>query len=340
MPATPFETIRSRGKSSQCGRTLLLGASVFLSLSLAGCGLGSRAPLSIADSICISPSLRPLAAVPEQDPAKISALRDAGYSAEVVSLASAIGVVNPLHAVLEADRNPRDRLEIILARQNLNQDLTLTILEIQSTLAALHCQSERAAQLRDSLDQREARVVGNLALAGVVVGAWTSLSSGGLGLLATRGGSDVAGIVGGSVGAVLAGMQLYVSPQGRLRLEQNMLEEIWAAPSTPLLFPPRVWSYLVRRETEGQLSIRDQVIADWRSSGLLNDDDMVDGKPRLFLTQHVFDTDDLMRLDAMLDQLNARIALMNRDLRYLLEEVARRPTLPMRRAEAQPRRAT
>lgn len=198
----------------------------------------------------------------------------------------------------------------------------LAILDVNATLGAIDCEGERGDQLRGQLQRREARRARNMGLAGILVGAATAAISGGLSLWGATNSGDIAGIVGGSLGAAIGGTLLYDPASGTLRSRTNLLAEIYRPPEHSALFPPTVWRYLTHRDTPGARNIVEEVMAEWRSAGLVDADD---GEDELFAEVGSFSVNDLERRDAMLDLLEARVALMSRDLRALLEEVVARP---------------
>jgi hypothetical protein len=206
--------------------------------------------------------------------------------------------------------------------------MLLALLDVQATLATIDCEGERADQLRGQLQRNEARRARNLGLAGILIGAGTAAVTGGLSLAGSAAAGDTAGIIGGSTEAAVASMLLFGGGTGMLRTRANLLAEIHRQPAQSSLFPPTVWRYLTRRDAPGEPSIAEEIVAEWRAAGLLDaegDDDP------LFRPEARLSVDDLERRDAMLDLTEARIALMSRDLRQLLEEVTGRPIPRYRR---------
>lgn len=303
-----------------------LAAALLLALGLTACGGTAGGPV-VGDALC---SLRnqPRAgwrSLPPLQPARVAALTARGLPEPVVVLADTIGALTPLEALLDAEARPDGAVDFLLARQSLAETVLLATLDVQSTLALIECEGERADQLLVHVERIQARRERTLSIAAVAFGGATAVVTGGLSIAGLGRAADIAGIVGGSAEGIAAGALFFGSPTGRLRISQNLFEEVARQPEHALIFPPRVWRYLTRRPAPGEPNIIDELFADWRANGLVPADPTDQGMTALTSQDGVYDAEALERRDAIFDQLDARVALMNRDLRYLLEEVVARP---------------
>jgi hypothetical protein len=291
-------------------------------LPLLGCGLGERRVTDVGDSFCASRLRASVAHLPAPAPGEAERLLAAGFSAEAIETAEAIGVLGRMQALAETERRPGNGVPVILARQAVTDRVLLALLDVQATLATIDCEGERADQLRGQLQRNEARRARNLGLAGILIGASTAALTGGLSLAGSTAAGDTAGIIGGASEAGVASLLLFGSGSGMLRTRANLLAEIYRQPAQSSLFPPIVWRYLTRRDAPGETNIAEEIVAEWRGAGLLEEAEADDP---LFRPEARLTIDELERRDAMLDLTEARIALMSRDLRQLLEEVTSRP---------------
>ncbi|UPY37489.1 hypothetical protein [Sediminicoccus sp. KRV36] len=291
-------------------------------LPLLGCGLGERRIVDVSDSFCAARLRQAVPSLPPPGPGEASRLLAGGFSADAIETAEAIGVLGRMQALIDTERRPGNGVPVILARQAVTDRVLLALLDVQATLATIDCEGERADQLRGQLQRNETRRARNLGLAGILIGAGTAALTGGLSLAGAAAAGDTVGIIGGSAEAAVASTLLFGSTSGLLRTRTNLLAEIHRQPAQSSLFPPTVWRYLTRRDAPGEPNIAEEIVAEWRAAGLL------DGEPELdplFLGEARLAIEDLERRDAMLDLTEARIALMSRDLRQLLEEVTARP---------------
>ncbi|WP_424810977.1 hypothetical protein [Roseococcus sp. YIM B11640] len=297
------------------------GAFVLLAmLPLLGACATAQRP-TISDNFCAARLDRAARDVPQPRPGQTVALTRAGFDADALETAEIIGALDPVADILEAERRADGGTALLLARQGLTHRVLLAMLDVNATLAAIDCEGERGDQLRGQLQRIEARRTRNLGLAGILIGAATAAASGGLSMAGSSNAGDIAGVVGGAAEAMVGGAILFGSSTGRLSTRANLLNEVFRQPANSSLFPPTVWRYLTRRDTPDSRSIAEEIVAEWRSAGLIDEDDI---EP-LFDPEGEFSVGDMERRDAMLDLLEARIALMSRDLRLLLEEVVYRP---------------
>jgi hypothetical protein len=297
-------------------------------LPLAGCGLGERRITDIGDNFCASRLRTSTTHLPAPAPGEAERLLAGGFSADAIETAEAIGVMGRMQTLIETERRPGNGVPVILARQAVTDRVLLALLDVQATLATIDCEGERADQLRGQLQRNEARRARNLGLAGILIGAGTAALTGGLSLAGSTAAGDTVGIIGGSTEAGVASMLLFGGSNGMLRTRANLLAEIYRQPAQSALFPPTVWRYLTRRDAPGDSNIAEEIVAEWRAAGLL---DAAEQDDPLFRPEARLSIDELERRDAMLDLTEARIALMSRDLRQLLEEVTGRPIPGYRR---------
>ncbi|WP_421991003.1 hypothetical protein [Roseococcus sp.] len=301
-----------------------LGAGL-AALLLAGCA--SPPTRDVGSSFCAARMERRAFPLSPPNPDQARAVAALGFTTEAAEIAEVIGALDAVEALIAAERRPPVGVNFLMARQAVTDRVLLATLDVNASLAAIDCEGERGDALRAQLQRREDRRARNLGLASILVGATTAAVSGGIALAGAGTADAIVGIVGGTAEASIGGALLYGSASGRLRTRANLIGEVWRSPDQSALFPPTVWRYLTRRDAPGAPSIAEEIVAGWREAGLVRDDDM------LFEGEGVFTIADLERRDAMLDLLEARIALMSRDLRVLLEEVvARMPPAPRNRS--------
>jgi len=319
----------------------LLLASI-AALTLTACANNSQ-NIVVNDAVCTSPVPARRTPLPLATPAQRAGLLAAGFSAEAVHIADVIGAAGPLLASTDASsgRNGTPAFNSF-ASNHVALSVDRAILEVQGTMASLICQGSRIGELQDDLNQRNADINNRLAMAGVAIGAGTMMLTGGMTFFANATIPAITSIVAGGAGGALSVMQLKVDSTGRLRLQQNMLEEFWRAPERPTLFSMRVWRYLNTRGNAGEQTPREMIMASWRSDGLIPDQDPTPEPPAIILDRTAMNSDDLEKFKLLLEPVEARIGLMARDLGRLIEELLERseaaalsrPTAPARRRPA------
>ncbi|WP_149537777.1 hypothetical protein [Siccirubricoccus phaeus] len=250
-------------------------------------------------------------------------------------MADVLGAVPLLERLVETERarGLAAEMQTLRLRQAIMDRIILAMVDVSSTLAVIDCEGERGDALRVRLQAAEDRRSRRLGLASILVGAATAALSGGLSLGGASAGGDIAGIVGGSAEASVATTLLFGKASGRLRTERNLLREIWERPPRSDLFPRTVWRYLTRRPA-GDAAGRtpaEAVAEEWRAGERLGPSGSQLEQERialLFGPGGIYTTEELEMRDAMLDLLEASIALMNEELRILVIEVLERPLLP------------
>ncbi|MDB5414605.1 MAG: hypothetical protein JWR10_2940 [Rubritepida sp.] len=293
-----------------------------LALSLGACAHNAASTNDVSENFCTTRVDRSVLPLALPAPGQAEGLVARGLNADRVETAEVIGALGALDALVAAE-DRGDGVAVLLARQLLHERVLLAMLDLQTANASLDCENERGDRLRGQLQRVDARRTRNLGLAGVLIGATTAAVSGGLSLGAASTASDIVGIVGGSAEAVAGGTVLFATTSGTLRTQTNLVEEVWRQPGQSTLFPATVWRYLTRRDEEGAANLADEIKAEWLAAGLIDDED---GLHALVLaSEGIFTIDDLERRDAMLLLIEARVTLLNRDLRLLLEAIVARP---------------
>ena len=258
-----------------------------------------------------------------------------GFSQDAVDIAEIIGALPLLEQLLTAETDTaRDRglaaeLHLLRLRLAISDRIQLAMLDISSTLAVIDCEGERGDALRVRLQAAEDRRSRRLGLASILVGAATAALTGGLSLGGASAGGDIAGIVGGTAEASMATALLFGDMSGPLRTERNLLREVWEHPSRSELFPNTVWRYLTRRRLDASdwASPAETVAAEWRAGNRFGTPGSQAEGVRVALLLGpggVYTVQELEMRDAMLDLLEASIALMSEELRVLVIALADR----------------
>lgn len=314
-------------------------ASLAMAL-LAGCATGSeqatrRAAEHRAAASCVRlPAMEGLPSQALVDPAtpRASVPAIAGFSQKSVETARDIGVLPLLarYAALAGSvetRSDAEGLAWLSARQRLADRVLLSLLDVQGIVAELECERDRGERLEFILAQAQARRDRRLALSGLIVGALTTMASGGLAIgLPESNRADVVGILGGATEAGIGAAGLTGNASAALRTGRNLLREVWEAPAVPRLLPPIVWRLLTAPsgvDASGP-SIRDELVARWRDDAAVGGSDTPERRRRVelfFGAGGQYSPEDLQARELMLDSLQARVWLMSLELERLLREV-------------------
>jgi hypothetical protein len=131
-------------------------------------------------------------------PAQRAGLLAAGFSAEAVHIADVIGAAGPLLASVEgsAGRNGAAGFNSF-ASNHVALSVDRAILEVQGTVSSLICQSGRIGELQDDLNQRNADINNQFAMAGIAIGAGAAVVTGGMSFFTNATIPTVTGMVAG-----------------------------------------------------------------------------------------------------------------------------------------------
>jgi hypothetical protein len=271
-------------------------------------------------------------------------LKARGFSQDAIDIAEIIGALPLLEQLLTAEMETARghglaaELRLLRLRLAISNRIQLAMLDVSSTLAVIDCEGERGDALRVRLEAAEDRRARRLGLASILVGATTAALTGGLSLGGASAGGDIAGIVGGTAEASVATALLFGETSGTLRTERNLLREVWERPPRSELFPNTVWRYLTRRPLDApdRASPAETVAAEWRAGDRFGASGSRSERGRialLFGPGGAYTVQELEMRDAMLDLLEASIALMSEELRILVIALAEWPSLEEAAAE-------
>ncbi len=218
------------------------------------------------------------------------------------------------------------RLADLRARQQVLARISLASLEVSSVLAELDCEGERNDQLRDRLQRIEDDRLRRHTLGGIIVGALTAIAGGTLSLASRANAADVAAILGGATETGIGLSALGGAQSARFEHPRNPLGALWSGSTdAAAVFPPSVWQYLNSPSSRaGNLTNRDLLIEQWKMPERLGIPGSQDAERRatlLFGSGGTYTLPDLQVRDAMLDMLEARVALFNQNIADLLREV-------------------
>ncbi len=86
--------------------------------------------------------------------AESTLLASSRFSADTLRVAEAIGVLPVLNEIAALEAAPQqERLNMLISRQRLTDQVLLTLFEVASSTAELTCERDRADQVADRIDE-------------------------------------------------------------------------------------------------------------------------------------------------------------------------------------------
>lgn len=252
----------------------------------------------------------------------------ARFSRKSWQLASLLGVEKELRALMQLEKKGRDtfdadeRLRWLELKQHVADRVDLASLEISATAAELDCEEERADQFKELLREKVGKAERKITVAAILTGAATGLL---VGIMNISGGSsenltEEIAITGGIAEATLGILSLKIDRNIVFHHPRNHLKDIWYGADSTANFPPMIWYYLSLPFNQGSPSLRESLKTQWLSMDQLSLKDA--GKTSLYFGEGgKYTADELEDRSSMLDQLEAMISLMKKDLQLITKEL-------------------
>jgi hypothetical protein len=250
------------------------------------------------------------------------------FSSRAIAAAYAIDALPLLKDIAALEQQGDSQVVPLLkVREKLIGRILLATEEVSSLTAEIVCESDRADQIADRLQDELSTRVKYETLGAIVIAGMAAIASGGFILAAGLTVAEAtAAIAGGTLAAGLGSLPLFAESHQEYTHPRNLLREIWEGPRTSALFPKSVWRYLTRQQKaklEGN-TYRAELIESWRQEGRLGESgSAIEQKrvPLLFGDGGVYELQDLRARSAMLRLLGSTVEMMHQDLETLIREV-------------------
>jgi hypothetical protein len=292
---------------------------------LIGCA-HSVAPSGQASRRCLPPPPDRQEATGDEQTHNVGPHGQTPFSARTMAFAEVLGLEQVLRQLATSRSGAgKTSVEFLLLRQQIDERLFLTTLQVSGSVAEIVCERDRADQAADRMDEVDASRVKGLTLASILIGGVASIVSGGLGLAgATSASADAASVSGGFLESIFGGTALFTKSSQEFLHERNVLREVWEDTGKRGLLPVVVWRFLHRQHPQMGATFREQLIGTWRQEGRLGPPGSKDEQRRLSLilgTGGRYTSPDLRIRAAMLEELQATINLINEELERFAHDV-------------------
>jgi hypothetical protein len=219
------------------------------------------------------------------------------------------------------------KLALLFIRQEIDERLSLALLDVSTVQAEIDCEIERAMQLRNYLTQVTNKRVKILNIASIVVGAVGTLISSAISVDNPNANIPIqeASIIGAVAGGYLAMRQIFIRRSAFFAHPRNHLREIWENPDKPVAFPPNVWHFMTKEfSVDGSTRTGRQLLLNEYNEIRVLGEDSTDRKERIklfFGEGGEYNIEHLSDRINMLELLETEINLMKYDLKRLHQEV-------------------
>lgn len=254
------------------------------------------------------------------------------FSPNGLNVANAVGLLDMLADYVKAQKNVKqnptiaNRLNLLELKQEIDQRINLSSLEVSAVAAEMDCEEERTSQIANYLQKKEDDLETVLTVGSIIVGAVSAVATA---VLVNRGegdASDYVGVGSGILGAAFGVAILLDKKKVNFQHERNALKVVWEGKQTAKIFPPFLWYYLNYFDPKGpeDNSFRRQILEKWTNFGQVAE---VKKNKRSKLIDIYFGSggqytsEQLVNRANMYDQLESYITLMKQDLKNLSFEV-------------------
>lgn len=251
--------------------------------------------------------------IPKTNTHKQDSVLNANLSKHDILISKAIGIEIYLAEYLQTKK---DTLKRLVLKQKITDRLLLTNIEINALASELDCNGERINKLADFVDDLNNKKTKNLTVASVTLGALTTVATV---LIKNNNASNLVGVSGGLLSAGLGA--LTISPKGKkidLKLERNLLRNIWYNDNSNQTYPNSIWTILNEKQfsNSGENDLQESIKNRWLQ---YNFDGKIDPKTqKLFFDEGgIYTADDLHSRANMLNELQSTIRSLEQDLKSL-----------------------
>lgn len=237
----------------------------------------------------------------------------ANLSQHDILISKAIGIESYLSEYLQTKK---DTLKRLVLKQKITDRLILTSIEINALASELDCNGERIDKLANFVNDINNKKTRNLTVASVTIGALTTVATV---LIKNNNASDIVGVSGGLVSAGLGA--LTIAPKGKkinLKLERNLLRNIWFNDNSNGAYPNSIWAILNEKQfsNSGKNDLQESIKNRWLQ---YNFDGKIDAETEklFFYDGGIYSADDLSSRANMLNELQATVRSLEQDLKSL-----------------------
>jgi hypothetical protein len=219
-----------------------------------------------------------------------------------------------------------DRWRVLYLHQYITERIMAASLQVDATIAQIDNEITRAQEIGSYLSDRRDRTVNRADLLGILVGGGLGAASSGLNLTSGLGRPATVISIGAgtlSAGFGLAGIHAQKGATAKFEFESNMLAEFFDRPAlADSHYPPIIMAFLDEKPDHfNGLTRKEDLIETWirvRRIDSLDSKDKINRLTSQPADQLRLTIDDLGDRAAMLQDVQARISFLKRDLGVLL----------------------
>lgn len=252
------------------------------------------------------------------------------YSPTAIHIADIMELLPLLNRMARLEVEHAALVDVERVRRKVVTRLQLATLEVSGLVAEIECEVQRADQVQDRLKDIQTTRITSQTILGVVFGGLANILSGGIGMATGTGDAgNIVSVTGGALEVLFGTSANFTKVRQEFSHPHNHLAAVWYGSHQSEFFSDRAGRFLTDpgiRDLKGQ-SLRDVMLQTWLEEGRLGEPGSLREKEReelLFGSGGVYDSQQLHVREAMLQQLESSIQLMDQELETLLREILMR----------------
>ncbi len=255
------------------------------------------------------------------------------FSRRSINIAASIGAITLLnqYSFIEPKAKTSDsaKLALLFIRQEIDERLNMSLLNITSILAEIDCDEEKTIEMKGLLDQKLARKNSKLTVGSIIIGGGVGIITATLSLATPDKNTLIQSLaIGGSfVSTMLAIRQLRIGTSANLSHKRNYIHEMWTDTGVVEIYTPDITHFITKKFKMNDTLTNGKKIVQKRMTefGISLPTEKMNDKTVLIMSQGGnYTPEDLQVRISLLGIVKSEINLMKYDLKRLHQEILMR----------------
>lgn len=256
----------------------------------------------------------------------INTLLSAKFTREEILVADCMGIIPQLNQLLKLKQDTsaiNHTVNLLKLNDQVQRKILMVQDEINGIADELDCEAQRTRRIYTFLDNKQKSRNNKLTAGSILFSAVTTIVPV---VVKNQGVQNGILIGGGTISAILGlGVLLPNKQKVEMTYNRNLLTDIWYGSAGSNLYPPSIWSMLSQKELNNsnpQISIQQNIKERWLNLEF-NKKISKSQEELIFKRGGIYDEDNLLTREALLNQLKASIRLLSLKADVLSEAINR-----------------
>lgn len=236
------------------------------------------------------------------------------FSEEEILIANCMGIIPQLSQLLKMKQDTsaiNHTVNLLKLNDQVQRKILLVQDEIEGIADELDCEAQRTRRIYTFLDNLEKSRNNTLTAGSILFSAVTTI----IPVLVKKQSVQNGILIGGGTISAIMGLGVLLPNKKKVEMtySRNLLTEIWYGSARSDLYPPCIWSMLSQKEfnnSNPQISIQQNIKERWLKLEF-NKKISKSQEELIFNRGGIYDEDNLLTREVLLNQLKASIRLLN-----------------------------